>query len=84
MAKSGSLQKTVLCIYQCILPFPLKGSAYKVHFFKGKAIPEQAWTSPEGYRRLRLPDFLENRHMRVVRLSALSTDRLYALRSYSR
>jgi hypothetical protein len=24
---------------------------------KGKAIPLQAWTSPEGYRRLRLPDF---------------------------
>jgi hypothetical protein len=24
---------------------------------KGKAIPSQAWTSPEGSRRLRLPDF---------------------------
>ena len=24
---------------------------------KGKAIPLQAWTGPEGYRRLRLPDF---------------------------
>jgi len=24
---------------------------------KGKAIPVQAWTSPEGSRRLRLPDF---------------------------
>jgi hypothetical protein len=24
---------------------------------KGKAIPTQAWTDPEGYRRLRLPDF---------------------------
>ena len=24
---------------------------------KGKAIPLQAWTSPEGSRRLRLPDF---------------------------
>jgi len=24
---------------------------------KGKAIPLQAWTSPEIYRRLRLPDF---------------------------
>ena len=23
---------------------------------KGKAIPLQAWTGPEGYRRLRLPD----------------------------
>jgi len=24
---------------------------------KGKAIPLQAWTGPEGCRRLRLPDF---------------------------
>jgi hypothetical protein len=24
---------------------------------KGKAIPLQAWTVPEGWRRLRLPDF---------------------------
>jgi hypothetical protein len=25
---------------------------------KGKAIPLQAWTGPEGYRRLRLLDFM--------------------------
>jgi len=25
--------------------------------FKGKAIPVQAWTSPDGSRRVRLPDF---------------------------
>jgi hypothetical protein len=25
---------------------------------KGKAIPLQAWTGPEGYRSLRLPDFM--------------------------
>jgi hypothetical protein len=24
---------------------------------KGEAIPLQAWTGPEGFRRLRLPDF---------------------------
>ena len=29
-------------------------AVYKV---KGKAIPLQAWTGPEGSRRLRLPDF---------------------------
>jgi len=27
------------------------------HTGKGKAIPLQAWTGPEGSRRLRLPDF---------------------------
>jgi hypothetical protein len=25
---------------------------------KGKAIPLQAWTGPEGSRRMRLPDFM--------------------------
>jgi hypothetical protein len=25
---------------------------------KSKAIPVQAWTSPEGSRRMRLPDFM--------------------------
>jgi hypothetical protein len=42
-----------------------------------KAIPVQAWTGPEGSRRLRLPDFIDNRHLKVVRLSALCTGRLY-------
>jgi len=27
------------------------------HHCKGKAIPLQAWTGPEGSRRLRFPDF---------------------------
>jgi len=38
---------------------------------KGKAIPLQVWTGHEGSR------FLGNRHMKVVRLSALRTGRLY-------
>jgi hypothetical protein len=37
-------------------------------------IPLQAWTGPEGSRRLR---FQDNRHMKVVSLSAISTGRLY-------
>ena len=44
---------------------------------KAKAIPLQAWTGPEGSRRLRLPDFKTMGHMKVVRLSALRTGRLY-------
>jgi len=42
-----------------------------------KAIPLQAWTSPEGSRRLRFPDFKINPHMKVVRLSVLRTCCLY-------
>ena len=30
---------------------------YRIRKGKGKAIPLQAWTSPEGSRMLRLPDF---------------------------
>jgi len=44
----------------------------------GKAIPVQAVTVPEGSRRLRLPESLDSRLMKVVRLSALRTDRLYS------
>jgi len=46
---------------------------------KGKAIPLQAWTGPEGSRRLRLPDFktIDTRKYYVVRLSVLRTGRLY-------
>jgi hypothetical protein len=32
---------------------------------------------PDGSRRWRLPEFLNNRHIKVVRLSALRTGRLY-------
>jgi hypothetical protein len=43
---------------------------------KGKAVPLQAWTGPEGSSRLRPPDFIYNRHMKVV-TSAVRTGRLY-------
>ena len=39
------------CLFKYVILF-----AYK-NICKGKAIPLQAWTGPEGSRRLRLPDF---------------------------
>jgi hypothetical protein len=45
---------------------------------KGKAIPVHAWTEPEGSMKLRLPELLDNLHMKMVGLSALDTGRLYA------
>ena len=43
---------------------------------KGKAVPLQAWTGPEGSRKLRFPNFVTTAHD-VGRLSALSTGSLY-------
>jgi len=45
-----------------------------LHHSKGKAVPLQAWSGPEGSRKLRFPDFMTRM---VVRLSALHTGRLY-------
>ena len=44
-------------------------------YIKGKAVPLQAWTGPEGSRKLRLPDFVTA--LDGGRLSALRTGRLY-------
>jgi len=43
---------------------------------KGKAVPLQAWTGPEGSRKLRFPDFMTTAHY-GGRLSALRTGRVY-------
>ena len=43
---------------------------------KGKAVPLQAWTGPEGSRKLRFPDFVTTAQD-GGRLSALRTGRLY-------
>jgi len=33
---------------------------------KGKAIPLQAWTGPEGSRRVRISEYLENQHTKAA------------------
>jgi len=45
-------------------------------YVKGKADPLQAWTGPEGSRKLRSPDFVTTAQ-NGGRLSALCTGRLY-------
>ena len=37
-----------------------KSNYKRVKICKGKAIPLQAWTGPEGSRNLRFPDFRDN------------------------
>jgi hypothetical protein len=45
-------------------------------YYNGKAVPLQAWTGPQGSRRLRPPDLLTSAQ-EGGRLSALRTGRLY-------
>jgi len=42
---------------------------------KGKAVPLQTWSGPEGSRKLRFPDFMTTAQM-VVRLSTSRSGRL--------
>jgi hypothetical protein len=42
-----------------------------------KGILSQSQTAPQRSRKLRLPELLENRHMKVTRLSALRTGQFY-------
>jgi len=67
-----------------ILPFTPGSSklslslTFAVHIMEnGKSIPLQAWTDPDGSKRLRLPEFLYSRHFKAASLSALRTGRLY-------
>jgi len=46
---------------------------------RGKAIPIQAWTGPEVFQEVETIRFQDNRHTKVVRLSALRTGHLYLL-----
>jgi hypothetical protein len=42
---------------RCFISHITNKSGYNTLCKKSKAIPLQAWTGPEGSRRLRLPDF---------------------------
>jgi len=55
-----------------------KTSSFKYYVLlkKCKAVPLQAWTGPEGSRKLRFPDFV-TMAQDGGRLSALRTGRLY-------
>jgi len=48
-----------------------------VYLLTGKAIPVQASYRPRGVQEVEAFKFPYNKHMKVVRLSALSTGRLY-------
>ena len=46
---------------------------------KVKAIPVRAYYRARGFQEVEVPRFHDNRHMKVILLSALSTGHLYSL-----
>ena len=44
---------------------------------KGKVIPLQVWTGPGESQEFEVPRFQNNRHVKVLSLSAIVTGRLY-------
>ena len=53
------------------------GSFHATTGLKGKDFPLQAWTGPLGFQEVEAPEFVVNRHIKVVMLSALRTGRFY-------
>ena len=80
LRKSGSVGDRTrdLCICgQKLWPLDHRGGHKCIYtVYKCKAIPLQAWTGPEGSRKLRFPDFVTTAQD-GGRLSALRTGRLY-------
>jgi hypothetical protein len=48
---------------------------------KAKTVPITGLNRPMSFQEVEAPRFLDNRHMKVVKLSALRTGHLYSLRN---
>jgi hypothetical protein len=64
--KPAPFSNVIFCFKQCTITNA-----------NAKAISVQAWTGPWDSRCLGLPKFPDSRHMKLTRLSALHTGRLY-------
>jgi hypothetical protein len=54
----SSIDASKLCVFNNFTAKHLLQDGSPNYMCKGKAIPLQAWTGPEGSRRLRFPDFM--------------------------
>jgi len=50
---------------------------HMMYIGKGKTIPVQASTGPEGFKEFEAPTFHDSRYIKMVRLSSICTGRLY-------
>jgi len=64
-----------LRLFQHIKKYKYIKASY-IYIYKGKVVPLQAWSGPEGSRKLTFPDFMTTAQD-GGRLSALRTNRLY-------
>jgi len=67
----------VICFKACSSEFFVPFSDVTPRQFGVKINPLLAWTDPLCCKRLRIPEFLDNKQMKVVRLSALRIGQLY-------
>jgi hypothetical protein len=74
----GSFGLESFC-YNAVLWIPVmrSWSNFVNNYSKGKAIPVQACADSEGSRKLRFPECLDSRHIKVISLLALPTGRPY-------
>jgi hypothetical protein len=70
------------CNYKC--DFQIKqDKSLSIGKGKGKSVPTTGLNRPLGLQEVEAPRFLDNWHMKVVRLSDLRTGRLYPPRDIS-
>ena len=65
----------LLYMFRVVSP-PIIRSSYHCIYSKVKAVPLQAWSGPEGSRKLRFPDFMTTTQD-VGKVVSLCTGRLY-------
>jgi len=73
-AYNRSVQVLIYFFFFCAYLF--NNNNIIIIMIKGKAVPLQARSAPEGFRKLRFPDFMTTAQD-GGRLSALATDHLY-------
>ena len=61
-----------------VLPYILKDKDTYFGEHNPTEIQLQVWTCPEGSRWLKLPQILQNQHLKVIKLSAARSGRLNA------
>jgi hypothetical protein len=71
------LKQSALCLSNQTLAHDQQTNMFGLNTYKSKTNPVHAWASPYGSRRLRIPEFLDIRHIKAASLSALLIGRLY-------